>query len=61
MRTHVSIKTWLIQRNGVAIGTLRGTGRHLQTATTIEHTIGGKTEILSIANVIPEQHIIEVR
>ena len=61
MRTHVSVKTWLIQRNGVAIGTLRGTGRHLQDTRTIDHTIGGKTETLSIINVLPEQRIIEVR
>lgn len=61
MRTHVSVKTWLIQRKGVAIGTLRGTDRHLQTAITIDHTIGSKKEILSIVNVLPEQRIIEVR
>ena len=61
MRTHVSIKTWLIQRNGVAIGTIRKSGSQLQGMTTIEHMIGSKTEILCITNVIPEQRIIEVR
>ena len=61
MRTHVSVKTWLIQRNGVAIGTIRSSGRQLQTAMTINHTIGGKTETLCITNLLPEQRIIEVR
>ena len=60
MRTHVSVKTWLIQRKGVAIGTLRGTGRHLQSTPTINHPIGGITETLLIINVKPEERIIEV-
>lgn len=61
MRTHVSIKTWLIQRNGVAIGTIRKSGSQLQSMTTIEHTTGSNTEILRITNLRPEERIIEVR
>lgn len=61
MRTHISIKTWLLQRNGNDIGTIRGTETRFTSAQSIEHIIGEKAETLYIVNVIPEQLVIVVR
>ena len=60
MRTHVSVKTWLIQRNGEAIGTVRASGRTMTPGKSIEAVIHNKPQTIYIINVHPEQRIIEV-
>ncbi len=61
MRTHVDIKTWLLQRDGNAIGTIRGTETRFTSSQTIEHIVGNHTEYLRIINVEPEQLVINVK
>ena len=61
MRTHIAVKTWLIQRNGVDIGTIRGSGNHFASATSIDQVVNGETTTLYVARVLQEQRIIEVR
>ena len=61
MRTRINIKTWLLQRDGSAIGTIRGTETKFISTQTIEHIVGEHTEYLRIIDVNPEQLVINVK
>jgi hypothetical protein len=61
MRIHVAVKTWLIQRNGSAIGTVRAAGRSMVVGTSFEANINSKPEMVFITNVLPDERIIEVK
>ena len=60
MRTHVSIFTWLIRRNGVDIGTIRKSVQQLQNAGSINHTKGDSNETLLINAIRIDERAIEV-